>query len=446
LCGMGDHGRIITITSTEQFQQQLNAAQGLVVVDWSASWCGPCKHIFPAVVDYSNEYPEVVFLKVDVDDNRELAEKYSIRAMPTFYFMKKGVKVDELQGADSNALGSKIEQHQVKKPKSWGTGHRLADGPPPDAIVPNSGRPAGEPAAPQQDTLPLEHFLVGLMDMGFPVGQAQQALLATNNAGLDQAVEWIFAHPESADAVPQTANRPTADLTLGSGSNDTPMTEATDSDNQGEESNSTPTSEPKVELSWEEREKQVQEKLRLAREARKLKEEQDEQEREINRIKGAASSAATKRVLEERKRKDELAAAKKKRLEEKRHKAEIRKKIQDAKEERMKKAGLITVIAPTTESPKKKEPVAPVAPVSTKEYTSCALAIRLPSGETVKHEFKPTDTLQDVYNYLRDTKCQTGEFSICTNYPRKSYRGDALLISLKDADLLPRAALTVSYN
>ena len=164
-----------------------------------------------------------------------------------------------------------------------------------------------------------------------------------------------------------------------------------------------------------------------------MKEEQDEHERELNRIKGAASTAATKRVLEERKRKDEIPAAKKKRREEKRHKAEIRAKIQAAKEERMRKAGLITVLEPQKEpTPAKKEEKAS-APVTKKEYTSCALALRLPSGETVKQDFKPTDTLQDVHDFLRSTKCQTGQFTLCTNFPRKVYTGDALMTTLQDA-------------
>lgn len=414
----------------------------VLVVDWSAKWCGPCQHIFPTLVEYSKEYPDVVFLSVDVDENKDLAQEHSIRAMPTFFFMKKGTKIDELQGADANGLGSKIEQHQVKA-VSWGTGHRLCDAPPPDAIIPNSGRPK---TAPQQDTLPLEHFLVGLMDMGFPVGQAQQALIATNNAGLDQAVEWIFAHPESATAVPQTADRQNADLTLTDtvkSDTDTEMTDA--KPDEATEGNETPAAESKPELSWEEREAAMQEKIKAAREARKLKEEQDEHERELNRIKGAAATAVTKRQLEERKRKDEIAAAKRKRAEEKRHKAEIRAKIQAAKEERMRKAGLVTVLAPAKEpsAKKKEEPVKP--PTKKKHYDTCALALRLPSGETVKQDFKPTDTLQDVHDFLRSTKCQTGNFSLCTNFPRKSYTGADLSITLQEADLVPRAALTVAF-
>lgn len=126
--------------------------------------------------------------------------------MPTFHFMKQGVKVAEVQGADSNALGSKIEQYQVKV-KAWGSGQRLGGAPSPSAVLPNSNpntnRNSTVPVHDDDDdyvmgdseqVYPLEQFLVELMDMGFPVGQAQKALIETNNAGLDQAVEWLVTN------------------------------------------------------------------------------------------------------------------------------------------------------------------------------------------------------------------------------------------------------------
>lgn len=121
---------------------------------------------------------------------------------------------------------------------------------------------------------------------------------------------------------------------------------------------------------------------------------------------------------------------KKKRLAEKRQKQEIRAKIAAAKEERMKKAGLIHVVAPADTKPKSK-------PQQTKQvekkYDSCSLAIRMPSGETVKHDFQPTDTLQSVYDYLKSTQGLVRDFTINNNYPRRAYEGDSLKITLKDA-------------
>merc|ERR1719197_2134282 len=81
-----------------------------------------------------------------------------------------------------------------------------------------------------------------------------------------------------------------------------------------------------------------------------------------------------------------------------------------------------------------------------KEYTVCSLAIRCPNGKTIKHDFAPNDTLKTVYDYLRTEGGLTGDFIISTNYPRIAYTGEKLNITLEYADLVPRAALTVSYK
>ena len=60
--------------------------------------------IAPLFKELSDEYPNVVFLKVDVDDNPDTAAKYGVSAMPTFVFIKKGEVVDRLMGANPAAL------------------------------------------------------------------------------------------------------------------------------------------------------------------------------------------------------------------------------------------------------------------------------------------------------------------------------------------------------
>jgi thioredoxin 1 len=77
---------------------------GSVVVDFFATWCGPCKKIAPAFEKLSEVYPTIVFLKVDVDESAELVDKYGIQAMPTFLFMKDGVVVKRIEGADLRAM------------------------------------------------------------------------------------------------------------------------------------------------------------------------------------------------------------------------------------------------------------------------------------------------------------------------------------------------------
>ena len=72
------------------------AGDKLVVIDFFATWCGPCKMIAPKIEEMEKSMPNVVFLKVDVDDNEEAAMEFNVTAMPTFVFMKKKQKVSEL--------------------------------------------------------------------------------------------------------------------------------------------------------------------------------------------------------------------------------------------------------------------------------------------------------------------------------------------------------------
>jgi thioredoxin 1 len=75
-----------------------------VIVDFSATWCGPCRMIGPEFAKLSEEFTSVVFLKVDVDQVESVASKCGISAMPTFQVFKDGQKVDELVGASKDKL------------------------------------------------------------------------------------------------------------------------------------------------------------------------------------------------------------------------------------------------------------------------------------------------------------------------------------------------------
>ncbi|XP_025201093.1 thioredoxin-like protein 1 [Melanaphis sacchari] len=94
-----------------QFQEELNAnSMKLVVVDFSATWCGPCKRVAPLYDELSNKYDRAVFLKVDVDKCQETAASQGVSAMPTFILYRNKVKVAKIQGADIVAVESKIKQ------------------------------------------------------------------------------------------------------------------------------------------------------------------------------------------------------------------------------------------------------------------------------------------------------------------------------------------------
>ncbi|OBZ91875.1 Thioredoxin-like protein 1 [Choanephora cucurbitarum] len=104
------------MTSIQQVQsvsdfQKLLATDKLVVVDFYATWCGPCKMIAPFYAQLSTKYKQVVFAKVDVDQLKEVASACKVTSMPTFQFYKNGNKVAEMKGANPQQLEHYVKQH-----------------------------------------------------------------------------------------------------------------------------------------------------------------------------------------------------------------------------------------------------------------------------------------------------------------------------------------------
>lgn len=106
---------------TAEFDQIQKAAGSdqLIVLDFHATWCGPCHAIAPVFEQLSNKYPQVKFCKVDVDQQQDLARRYQISAMPTFKFIKGGRVVEEIRGANPQALQANVQRlaGPVKPPK-----------------------------------------------------------------------------------------------------------------------------------------------------------------------------------------------------------------------------------------------------------------------------------------------------------------------------------------
>ena len=102
------------IDDMEEFNQLTTSENNkLVVVDFTASWCGPCQFISPIYEKLSEEYGDVEFVKVDVDDADDIAAEANVQAMPTFHFYKNGVRVDEMRGANPQQLKTLIvKNHQ----------------------------------------------------------------------------------------------------------------------------------------------------------------------------------------------------------------------------------------------------------------------------------------------------------------------------------------------
>lgn len=101
----------MAIKVTNENYADLLAQDKLLVLDFAATWCGPCKRIAPIIDELATEYEgQALVGKVDVDDNEELALQYGIRNVPTILFIKNGEVVDKVVGAASKAdFTSKIQ-------------------------------------------------------------------------------------------------------------------------------------------------------------------------------------------------------------------------------------------------------------------------------------------------------------------------------------------------
>ena len=85
--------------SKENFEQEVLQSSGTVVVDFWASWCGPCRMLSPILDEIAEENPEIKVCKVNVDEQSELAAQYQIMSIPTLIVFRDGKVVNTASGA-----------------------------------------------------------------------------------------------------------------------------------------------------------------------------------------------------------------------------------------------------------------------------------------------------------------------------------------------------------
>ena len=83
---------------TADFEKEVMAEKGLVLVDFYADWCMPCKMLSPILEELSEEIDDVKIVKVNTDKNQELASSFGIMSIPTLLFVKDGKVIDALVG------------------------------------------------------------------------------------------------------------------------------------------------------------------------------------------------------------------------------------------------------------------------------------------------------------------------------------------------------------
>lgn len=98
---------IVEITD-DNFEQTVLQSDKLVVVDFWAEWCGPCRMVGPILEELANENTNIVIGKMNVDENPEVPTQMGIRNIPTLLFFKQGKIVNKFVGATSKSEYQKI--------------------------------------------------------------------------------------------------------------------------------------------------------------------------------------------------------------------------------------------------------------------------------------------------------------------------------------------------
>ncbi|KAI1263503.1 thioredoxin-like protein [Xylariaceae sp. FL1019] len=126
----------VNISSSGEWQRILGSST-IVVADFYADWCGPCKMIAPAFESLSTKYSKpgkITFVKVNVDNQQSIAQSHGVSAMPTFLIFKSGSVIETIRGANPPALTGAVEKAvklagTTASGASFGTPGRTLGGP-----------------------------------------------------------------------------------------------------------------------------------------------------------------------------------------------------------------------------------------------------------------------------------------------------------------------------
>ena len=89
------------VINKENFESEVLKSDKHVIVDFWATWCGPCAMLAPTIKEIAEENPDIKVCKADVDENMELAQQFKISVVPTLLAFKDGKVVNTLVGAES---------------------------------------------------------------------------------------------------------------------------------------------------------------------------------------------------------------------------------------------------------------------------------------------------------------------------------------------------------
>ena len=99
--------------NSSNFKEEVTASEVPVLVDFWAPWCGPCRMMSKVLEDLASDYEgRLKVVKVNVDDNSDLAGQYGVMSIPTLKLFKSGAEIDSMVGAQQKpALAANIDRH-----------------------------------------------------------------------------------------------------------------------------------------------------------------------------------------------------------------------------------------------------------------------------------------------------------------------------------------------
>ncbi|KAK9675773.1 hypothetical protein RND81_11G030200 [Saponaria officinalis] len=106
---------LVLLHSLQEWRSHFDSSKKsdkLMVVDFHASWCGPCQYMEPVFKAFSLKFGDVEFVKIDVDELSDVASELGVDAMPTFVFFKKGTEIDRLVGPNKSDIKEMIIKHR----------------------------------------------------------------------------------------------------------------------------------------------------------------------------------------------------------------------------------------------------------------------------------------------------------------------------------------------
>ena len=89
----------VTVITKDNFAKEVLESEKPVLLDFWASWCGPCRMVSPIIDEIAEEHPEIKVGKVNVDEENELAAKFGVMSIPSIFVVKDGKIVNQSVGA-----------------------------------------------------------------------------------------------------------------------------------------------------------------------------------------------------------------------------------------------------------------------------------------------------------------------------------------------------------